>query len=413
MSTCRLCHSNSMKLVVKLKPMPIGDAYLAKEHLKNQGLFGMDLFICLDCGLAQLPEVVSPDVIYRPYIYRTSDSKGLVEHFRKYVETVFDKFKPPKGLLAIDIGSNDGTVLRFFKDKGMKVLGFDPAITIAQEATKSGIPTLPEFFNQATAIKTNQNHGKACVITANNVFANINNLDDFILGVKELLLPDGIFVFETGYVLDLLQKTIFDNIYHEHLSYFSVKPLDKFFKRHNMQIIDAERTNTKGGSIRCVVQHASDSRKPSPQVNLIMRLEKDYGAQDPEAFDLFSENMNLIKRRILILLKRLKNNKRKIAGYGASVGVTTILYNYELGVGFIDYLVDDNPNRQGLYSPGHHIPVLSPKELYARKPDYVVILAWQYAESIIAKHRQYLENGGYFIVLLPQVKIVGKDDLIR
>ena len=412
MSTCRLCHSNSMKSVVKLKPMPIGDAYLAKEHLKNQDLFDMDLFLCQHCGLAQLLEVVSPDDIYRPYIYRTSDSKGLVEHFRKYVETICDKFTPPKGVLAIDIGSNDGTLLGFCKNKGMKVLGFDPATTIAGEATASGIPTRPEFFNLDTARKARQNHGQACVITANNVFANINNADNFILGVKELLLPDGIFVFETGYVLDLLQKTIFDNIYHEHLSYFSVKPLDQFFKRHDMRIIDVERINTKGGSIRCFVQHVSGSKKQSPNVSTIMRLEEDYGVQDAQTFALFYDDVNLIKRKILSLLKKLKNNKRKIAGYGASIGVTTMLYNCELGEGFIDYLVDDNHGRQGLYSPGCHIPVLSPKELYIKKPDYVVILAWQYAEPIIAQHKQYLENGGYFIRLLPQVRIIDKNDPI-
>lgn len=412
MNTCRLCHSRNMERVIKLASMPIGDAYLAKEHIKKQDLFDMDLFLCKNCGLAQLPEVVRPDDIYRPYIYRTSDSKGLVEHFRKYIAAIFDKYTPPKGSLVIDIGSNDGTLLRFCKDRGMKVLGFDPATTIACEATASGVPTCPEFFCLDAAKKARQNHGQAYVITANNVFANIDNVDSFMLGVKELLLPDGVFVFETGYVLDLLQKTIFDNIYHEHLSYYSVKPLDQFFKRHDMRIIDVERINTKGGSIRCFVQHTSGSRQQSPNVNTIMKLEEDCGVQDSQTFNLFSENINLVKRQLLTFLKRLKNNKRKIAGYGASIGVTTILYNCELGEGFIDYLVDDNPGREGLYSPGYHIPVLSPKELYAKKPDYAVILAWQYAGPIIAQHKQYLENGGYFILLLPQVRIIGKNDPI-
>lgn len=410
MNHCRLCHSSNIKLAVKLTPMPIGDAYLAKEQLKQQSVFAMDLFLCLDCGLAQLPEVVSPGDIYRPYIYRTADSLGLVAHFKKYVESVLEMFKPPANALAIDLGSNDGSFLRFFKNHGMQVLGIDPATAIAAEANKSGIPTMPEFFNRATAQQIGKEHGKAHIVTANNLFANVDDVDNFILGVKELLGPEGLFIFETGYALDLLQKTIFDNIYHEHLSYFSIKPLDIFFKRHNMQIIDVERVNTKGGSIRCFVQHKNGCRKPSPRVKKIIALEEDYGVQEEATFKLFSNSINLIKDHLVTLLQRIKKSGKTVAGYGASVGVTTIIYNCGLGQGLLDYLVDDNPHRHGLYSPGYHLNVLNSRELYTRKPDYVIILAWQYAPIIIAKHRQYLEDGGYFILLLPQVRIVDKND---
>lgn len=412
MNNCRLCHSKNVKLVVRLARMPIGDGYLRKKQLRMQRVYNMDLFLCLNCGLAQLPEVVSANDIYRPYIYRTSDSLGLVAHFGKYVESVFEKFNPPRGKLVIDIGSNDGSFIRFFKNHGMKVLGIDPATAIASEATKSGIPTIPEFFNHATARQVRKEHGQAYILTANNTFANVDDIDDFVAGVKELLLPDGLFIFETGYALDLLQKTIFDNIYHEHLSYFSVKPLDKFFERHDMQLIDTERVNTKGGSIRCFVQHANGRRKQSAGVVRIISLEEDYGVQEENTFKLFSDNMTLIKNHLTTLIKRIRKAGKTVAGYGASVGVTTIIYNYGLGKGLLDYLVDDNPNRQGLYSPGYHLPVLNSHVIYKKKPDYIVMLAWQYAQTIIARHRKYLEDGGCFILMLPQVRIVDNSDFM-
>lgn len=412
MKNCRLCHSKKVKLVVKLAPMPIGDAYLKRAQLRKQQVFAVDLFLCRDCGLAQLPAVVPPENIYRPYIYRSADSSGLVRHFQEYAQHICAKFKPPRGRLAIDIGSNDGSFVRCFKSHGLKILGIDPAVKIAREAAKAGVPTIAEFFNQTTAGLVRKEHGQAWLVTANNIFANVDDLDDFIAGVKELLLPDGLFVFETGYVLDLLQKTIFDNIYHEHLSYFSVKPLAQFFRRHNLQLIDAERVATKGGSLRGFVRHARGARAPASRVRALIALEEDCGVQQEEIFRFFSAQLNLIKEHLTTLVKRLRARGQTIAGYGASVGVTTIIYNCGLRPDALDYLVDDNPQRQGLYSPGYHLRVLHPKAIYEKKPDYVLLLAWQYAAPIMAKHRRYLAEGGRFILILPQVRIVEQNEAL-
>ncbi|MBI2442222.1 MAG: methyltransferase domain-containing protein [Lentisphaerae bacterium] len=412
MNKCRLCHSKKVKRVVRLAPMPIGDAYLRKAQLRRQPVYALDMFLCRACGLAQLPQLVAPDDIYRPYIYRSADSSGLVRHFEQYVGNVCAKFKPPRGALAIDIGSNDGSFVRFFRNHGLKILGIDPATVIAREATKAGVPTIPEFFTQATAKRIRQEHGQAAIVTANNIFANVANLDDFVAGVKELLLPKGLFIFETGYVLDLLQKAIFDNIYHEHLSYFSIKPLVKFFRRHGLQLVEAERVNTKGGSIRCFVQHTQKAPRQAESVQRLIALEEDYGVQTEETFRLFSAQINLIMESLTTLIRRLRSKGLTVAGYGASVGVSTIIYYCGLGKGALDYLVDDNPQRQGLYSPGYHLPVLPPKAIYAKKPDYVLLLAWQYARPIMARHRKYLEAGGRFILLLPQVRIVEQNDAL-
>lgn len=221
--TCRLCGGKNLESVIKFENTPIGDAYVTEEHLdKKQEVFPVEVFLCRDCGHAQLLDVVDSEAIYREYLYKTSISLGLVEHFRKGVDSILDYVKPEKGAFVVDIGSNDGSVLQAFKNKGMRVLGVDPAKEIAKKATEKGIKTIPEIFNLKLAKDINNKYGQAQIIITNNTFANIDDLDDVMAGIKEILAPNGVFVVETGYALDLLQKIVFDNIYHEHLSYFSV-----------------------------------------------------------------------------------------------------------------------------------------------------------------------------------------------
>lgn len=405
--TCRLCGSKNIELVLKLVATPIGDAYVSKEHLnEKQVCYPVELFLCKDCGLAQLPGVLDPDAVYCDYIYHTSDSLGLVQHFQKYVDEVFNYVNPPKNSLVIDIGSNDGSLLKFFKDKGMRVLGIDPAREIANVATKCGIETLPTFFNSEIAQKIRRERGSAYIITINNAFANIDDLSNLIKGVKLLLDAEGIFVFETGYFVDLTQKTIFDNIYHEHISYFTVKPLRIFFKNTGLELIDVKRIASKGGSIRCIVQLASGSREESQSINGLLKLEAGLKIHNSEIIKEFGNKLNNIKNELLKIVKDLKAKGKKIAGYGASVGVTTVLYNFDLNKELLDFIVDDNASRQNLYSPGLYIPVLSPKGLIEQKIDYVIILAWQYAEPIIKNNQEYLDKGGHFIKFLPKVEII-------
>ena len=369
--------------------------------------FPLDLYLCLECGHVQLLDVVDPDLLFGNYIYTTSISLGLVEHFRRYAEEVAQKFSLAGNSLALDIGSNDGTLLKFFKEKGLRVLGIDPAVRIAQQATEAGIETIPAFFTRELAMKIRNSHGQAALITANNVFAHSDNLPDMADGIRELLAGDGIFVFEVSYLVDIIEKLLFDTVYHEHLCYHSIKPLDHFFRAHDLELIDVHRMGSKGGSIRAFVQRRGGPRPVQPIVSELLALEAKMGLDKPDIFARFSEKLDRIKGELHELLGRLKQEKKTIAGYGASATVTTLLYKFELGK-HLDFVVDDNVSRHGMFSPGQHLPVYPPQALQERGAHYAVILAWQYAEPILKKNEAFMQQGGRFIVPLPTVRVIGR-----
>ncbi|HEX8096590.1 MAG TPA: class I SAM-dependent methyltransferase [Pyrinomonadaceae bacterium] len=405
-TTCRLCGGSDLEVVLPLKPTAIADAYVPASRLDEaQEVYPLDVFWCHDCGHLQLLDVIDPEVLFRDYIYVTSSSPGLVEHFRKYADSVLGFVGPPEGALAIDIGSNEGRLLRFFKERGMTVLGVDPAREIARQATESGIETLPAFFTSELARKVREERGPASIITANNVFAHADDLADMADGIRDLLAPDGVFVFEVSYLVDLMQNMVFDFIYHEHLCYHSVKALKAFFGRHGMELIGAERVPTKGGSLRGVAQLAGGPRAVSSAVPELVALEEGLGLDRAETFRAFARSIDEVKGQVLKLLREYKDQGKTIAGYGASATATTLVYHFELGE-LLSFIVDDYPDRQNLFSPGYHIPVLSPHALYERRPDCVVVLAWRFAEAIISKHEEYLARGGHFIVPLPEVKVI-------
>ena len=404
--TCRLCGSRNLENVLPLTPTALCDAYVIRDHLNEvQDVYPLALFLCRDCGYIHLPYVVNPEVIYRDYIYVTTSSLGLSEHFGKYADEVTQRLNSKNGGLVIDIGSNDGTLLRYFKGRGMRVIGIEPAIEIARNATECGIETIPEFFNFALSDRIIHDHGHASIITVNNLFANIDDLTEITKGVRNLLAPDGVFVIESSYVADMMKNMVFDFIYHEHLSYFSVIPLNTFFRCFGMKLFDIERTPTKGGSLRYYVQLDSGSRAVTPIVGELTRYEENIGLYKSESFRCFAEKINDRKSQLLNKLNKLKAQGKTIAGYGGSATTTTLLYHFGIRE-LIDYIVDDNPAKQHKFSPGYHIPVLAPQELYERKPDYVLILAWRYAEPIIKKHKAFIEQGGKFIVPLPELRVV-------
>jgi hypothetical protein len=404
--TCRLCGSSALEVVLPLPPTSLADAYISVDHLhEEQPIYPLDLYLCKDCGFAQLLDIVIPQVIYLDYIYETVSSLGLVDHFRRYADEVTAIIGPPAHALAVDIGSNDGTLLSFFKKRGMRVLGIDPAREIACRATASGIETLPTFFTYELASQILRERGPATIITANNIYANVDDLAALTEAIHHLLSPNGVFVFESFYLMDWMQNMVFDFTYHEHLSYFSLKPLVRFFQKHNMELIDVQRVPTKGGSIRCIIQRAGGSRPVSPAVAELVEIETKLGLHCAETFKSFSARIDQAKGQTLGLVRSLKAQGKTIAGYGASATTTTLIYHFELG-DKLSFIADDYPAKQNLYSPGFHIPVLAPRELYERNPDYVLILAWRYAEPIIEKHKVFIKQGGKFIIPLPALRIV-------
>lgn len=394
--------------VLHLAPIPLPDEYVNAAQLKKpQPVFPLDLDLCGDCGNVQLQEIVDPKIIYRNYIYETVSSLGLIKHFQKYASDLLIRICPPNETLVIDVGSNDGTLLAAFKKQHMRVLGIDPAVQIAQAATDTGIETLPEFFVPSLAKKIVKKYGKAHIVTINNLFANVDDLDAFMAGITELLDSDGVLVIESFYLPDLIKNMVFDFIYHEHLSYFTVTSLQSFFARHSMQLIDVLPVPTKGGSLRYTVQKAEGMRKEFPNVKKFIAYEKKMGVHTASLFTKFQKRISRAKQNLTNSLIRFHKQGKIIAGYGASATSTTLIYHFDLA-DKLDFLIDDYSRKQNTFSPGVHIPVFSPDVIKKRKPEIIVILAWRYIDPIVEKNKDFLSRGGLFIVPLPKLKIISK-----
>ena len=404
-SSCRGCEGHDLEMVFSLKPSPIGDAYVTSEMLNvNQPSYPIDLYMCKSCGLAQLIDTIDPDILYGEYIYVTASSTGLSGHFQAYADSVINLCGLKPGSLVVDLGSNDGTLLRHFQQRGMSVLGVEPAAHIAAQATASGIVTIDDFFSSDLAKKMVANHGYAKLITANNVFANIDDLMSWVAAVNELLDADGVFVFESYYLADLVQNMVFDFIYHEHLSSFSVRPMQALFERVGLELVVVERVATKGGSLRYFVQRSNGSLKKDGSVVEMLALEQSMGLYRKETFTAYADKISGLKEQTKIFLANARSEGKSVAGFGASITGTTLIYHFEIGE-YLDYLVDDNLAKQGRFSPGLHLPVFPSSILCERKPDYVIILAWRFAKTIISKNQAYLEGGGQFIIPVPEFNI--------
>lgn len=391
---------------MELQPTPPANAFVPGDRLGiEQPVFPLDLFFCTSCGHVQLLDVVDPKLLFENYVYVSGTSPVFVRHFEDYATDILDRFQPPAGALVVDIGSNDGTLLSFFKKAGYQVLGIDPAQAIAGDATTRGIETWCDFFTPKLSASLKQQRGPAHVITANNVFAHADDLNGIVTGVRELLASGGVFVFEVSYLVDVFEKTLFDTIYHEHVAYHSVKPLQQFFAANGMELISAERIDSHGGSLRGVAQLADGPQAMQPSVARLISMEKSLGLDQAATLQAFGQKIDLVKAELTEILRRLKAEGKSIAGFGAPAKATTLMYHFGIGPDVIDFIVDDSPLKQNLYTPGMHIPVLPTQAIYDRKPDAVVILAWNFAKPIMENHARYLAGGGQFIVPLPDVRV--------
>ena len=405
---CRLCESKNLELVVPLVPTPVAEKYLTKEQLnQKEAICPLDLYMCSSCGHVQLLDIIDPKFLYSDYTYSSGNSSGLVQHFKEYADKIVNKYKPKKNSLVIDVGSNDGTLLYFFKNYRLKVLGVDPAKEIAEKATSKGIKTLPEFMNMELSQSIKKEHGLAKIITANNAFAHMDDLSGMLESIKALLSDDGIFVFEVSYLLDVIQKILLGTIFHEHHSYHSLKPLIKFMKRFNMEIIDVERVSIQGGSLIGTAQISGGPYKISSSVKKIVELEEREKLDKPETIKKFSKKMKKLKDELGNMLADYKNQGKTIAGFGAARSGTTLIT--QMGIGkLLDFIVDDSPEKQGKFTPGDHILVRPTNAIYQKKPDYLFILAWIHAKKIIENNKRYIDEGGHFIICFPEIKIIGK-----
>jgi SAM-dependent methyltransferase len=410
---CRLCGSTSLEHVLPIRPSPIGDAFVTAERKSEpQDLYPLDCYLCLSCGHLQNLDVVDPDVLFRDYTYRTSVSLGLVEHFKRYAHSVIDSLSIPKGSLIVEMGSNDGSLLKAFKNEGMRVQGIDPARNIAAAATEGGVPTISDFFTSQLAAKIKVEQGSAALFCANNVFAHIDNISDVVKGIRLLLADDGAFVFEVSYIVDMIGNMVFDTIYHEHVSHHALIPLETFLNRYDMTLFHVERASTKGGSIRAFAQPKSTGKRPRSEEYLkFVAEEQRRGITKPKIYRDWFEAIEARKRDVLAYLDAARAEGKVIAAYGASTTTTTLLYHFELE-NRIKFIVDDNPLKQGRFSPGAHIPVLPSSALATEKPAVVVILAWIYAEPILKRNEAYIASGGKFLVPLAEPRVVDKSGTV-
>lgn len=404
---CRLCGGRRLTEVLSLEPTPPANAFVPAE-LKGQAQerFPLDVFFCEDCGHVQLLDVVDPRVLFEHYVYVSGTSPVFVKHFQDYAADMIARFGVAADGLAVDIGSNDGTLLGFFKDAGRRVLGIDPAKEIAASATAAGIPTINGFFSLDLAKSIRAEHGPASVITANNVFAHIDDLTGVMDGVAHLLADDGVLAFEVSYLVDVFQDTLFDTIYHEHVDYHSVAPLVPFLAARGLQLIEAIRVPSHGGSVRIIAQKAGGPRPVGASVAAAIAEEARLGLDKSDTLKAFGDKIAAVGAELKGLLTRLKAEGKRIAGFGAPAKATTLMYHFGIGPELVDFIIDDSPLKQGLYSPGMHIPVLSSAAIAERKPDYLVVLAWNFAKPIIEKNAAFRAAGGRFIVPLPRVEVI-------
>jgi len=403
---CRLCGDRRLTTVLELPPTPLANEF-PTEPSKAQDEFPLRLAQCGGCGHVQLPVVVDPARLFRDYVYVSGTSPVFVEHFRRYAAECLKHLKPND--LVVEIGSNDGTLLRFFKEGGQRVLGVDPATEIALRATASGIDTWPTFFDVATAGGILDAHGPAKLVVANNVFAHVDDLDAIVRGIRKLLAPDGAFVFEVSYLPDVVRNTLFDTVYHEHLSYHSLQPLMGFFRRFGMSLLGARRVATHGGSIRVIV---SPQPNVIPHTSALALIEEEQSmglyrdpARGSTALGELGARIAVRREELLRILRGARMAGKRIAAYGAPAKATTLLRTFGMEE-MIDFVVDDAPLKQGRWLPGGHIPVLPSAAIEERRPDYLVILAWNFADPILDRLAAYREAGGTCVVPLPKVRIV-------
>jgi len=390
--SCRLCDSKDIEVVLPLKKSPLCDAYL--EQPKKQEFYYLNLCLCNECGFVQIDTVIEPETIYRDYIYVTTSSPGLQNHFKEYALEVCNHLNLDKSNLTVDIGSNDGTLLGFFKQRGHNVLGIEPSIKAANSANENGIETLSEFFDIDLANAITGQYGKASLITINNLFANVDNLKEFVEGINVLLDSNGVLVIESSYLLDMIDNMVFDFIYHEHLSYFSILPLVRFFKQFDMRLIHVNEVGTKGGSLRYYWARNNSKWNPSLNVKELSLREAKAGI-NTEKFKDYEARIETVKFQLLEFLEKHKEDK--IVGYGASATSTTLITHFELQK-YFSYLVDDNVDKVNTYSPGYHIPVHNFDRLKNEQPDVIIILAWRFKETILKKLSFFK---GIIIVPLP------------
>lgn len=404
---CRFCGGDKTEKFLDLGMMPLANSFLTWDELfkRDERKFPLEVYFCEQCGLVQIGYVVPPEEIFQKYIYFSSTSDMVHRHADYLAESFKKKFDLNEKSMVVEVASNDGTVLKSFKDKGIKVLGVEPATNIAQKSQELGIETVNLFFNEETAATIKKVSGPADIILGRHVFAHVPEIHGFVKGLRHLLKPKGAVIIEAPYLMDFIDKNEFDTVYHEHYSYLSVRSMAYLFQTYGMELYDVERVSIHGGSILFFIGFKKE-RPISKRAKELIKMESEKKLDRKETYFEFSKRTIQLKEDLVSLLKGLKKSGNRIAAYGAPAKGNTLLNYCGISTDLIDFTVDKSPYKQNLYTPGMHIPVLSPEKLMEVRPDYLLVLAWNFLEEIMEQQKQYRQAGGKFIVPIPEVRII-------
>jgi len=404
-TTCRACGGERLRLFLELGEVPLANSFLrSSDEFADEPKYPLDVYFCDDCSLVQILDVIDPEVLFRHYLYVTGTSETIALHNREYARQAVEMLGLGGDDLVVEIASNDGSLLTCFQPYGVRTLGIEPATNIAEIATGRGVETVNKFFNPATAAEVRSRYGPARAIIGNNVLAHVDDTQAFLRGCATLLADDGLIMIEAPYLGDLIDRLAYDTVYHEHHCYFSATSLKRLCDATGLVITRIDHLPVHGGTLRMYAGHAS--RHEGREALEMIERERSAGLTDFATFQKLARDVAENRRQILSLLRSLKEEGKTVAGYGAPAKGNTLLCYCGITTDLLPYTVDKSPLKIGLLTPGSHIPVLPAETLLERQPDYVLILAWNFAEEIMRQQAEYRNRGGRFIIPIPTPQVV-------
>jgi SAM-dependent methyltransferase len=404
---CRSCESTSLAPILSLGKTPLANALLSREQLGQPELtYPLDLVLCTACSLVQITETVPAEQLFGEYLYFSSFSDTMLQHARALVQRVIAERRLGSQNRVVEVASNDGYLLQYYQHAGVQVLGIEPARNIARVAQDKGIDTVCEFFGSQVASRLANDGKRADVIHAHNVLAHVSDLNGVVEGFATLLAPGGVVIVEAPYVKELIDRTEFDTIYHEHLCYFSLTALDSLFRRHGLSITNVENVPIHGGTLRVFATPTTENVVISDAVEALLAEEEAWGAVEPSSYQEFSDNVGAIRTQLRAVLGELKKSGRRVAAYGASAKGSTLLNFAGIGNETLDFVADRSTVKQGRYTPGTHLPIYPAEKLLEAMPDYVLLLTWNFADEILEQQSEYRTRGGKFVIPVPTVRFV-------
>ena len=406
-AACRFCGHPLEHTFVDLGMSPLCESYLSAGQLNQmEPFYPLHVFVCGKCFLVQLQQYVSAESIFSDYAYFSSYSDSWLAHAKAYTEAMVERFGINRQSRVVELASNDGYLLQYFVEKGIPVLGVEPAANVAAVAVQKGVPTLVKFFGRQTAGEMAAQGQRADLLLGNNVLAQVPDLNDFVAGMKILLQPRGVVTMEFPHLMRLMEENQFDTIYHEHFSYFSLLATESIFAAHGLTLFDVEELSTHGGSLRIYARHAEDSSRPvGPRIFELRAREEAAGLNRLRSYSAFADQVKETKRKLLEFLIRARRAGKHVAGYGAPGKGNTLLNYCGIRTDFLDYTVDRSPHKQGKFLPGTHIPIAHPDRLRETRPDYLLILPWNLKDEIMKQTAYIREWGGQFVVPIPEVRV--------